>query len=137
MNLISTRIITDDVDRLADFYAAVTRGELVRPHPLFAEVRTAGGTVAIGATETVGLFAPGSLEPAANRSAIVEFLVADVDAEHDRLRRDGVVTEFVTEPTDMPWGNRSLLFRDPDGTMVNLFTPVSDAAVQKFQGVPR
>jgi hypothetical protein len=23
----------------------------------------------------------------------------------------------------MPWGNRSLLFRDPDGNLVNFFTP--------------
>ncbi len=32
----------------------------------------------------------------------------------------------------MPWGNRSLLFRDPDGTLVNLFTPVSADAIRKF-----
>ncbi|GMA26544.1 hypothetical protein GCM10025864_43030 [Luteimicrobium album] len=28
------------------------------------------------------------------------------------------------EPRDMPWGNRSLLLRDPDGNLVNLFAPV-------------
>jgi hypothetical protein len=28
----------------------------------------------------------------------------------------------------MPWGNRSILFRDPDGNLVNLFTPVTDDA---------
>ena len=28
----------------------------------------------------------------------------------------------------MPWGNRSLLFRDPDGNLVNFFTPVTPAA---------
>jgi hypothetical protein len=34
----------------------------------------------------------------------------------------------------MPWGNRSILFRDPDGNLVNLFTPVSEEAAQRFQG---
>jgi hypothetical protein len=34
----------------------------------------------------------------------------------------------------MPWGNRSILFRDPDGNLVNLFTPVSEEATQRFQG---
>ena len=29
-------------------------------------------------------------------------------------------------PTTMPWGNRALLFRDPDGNLVNFFTPVVD-----------
>ena len=32
----------------------------------------------------------------------------------------------------MPWGNRSLLLRDPDGNLVNFFTPVTAAAVEKF-----
>ena len=37
-----------------------------------------------------------------------------------------------TGPTTMPWGNRSLLFRDPDGNLVNFFTPVTQAAIDKF-----
>ncbi|GAA4704122.1 Glyoxalase/Bleomycin resistance protein/Dioxygenase superfamily protein [Promicromonospora umidemergens] len=53
---------------------------------------------------------------------IIEFLVDDVDRVHENLT--GFVTDFVNEPTTMPWGNRSLLFRDPDGNLVNFFTPV-------------
>jgi hypothetical protein len=45
-----------------------------------------------------------------------------------------VVTEWVNGPTTMPWGNRSLLFRDPDGNLVNFFTPVTPAAVARFAG---
>ena len=73
---------------------------------------------------------PGPLRRRANRSAILEFIVEDVDAEHERL--GGAVGEIVTEPTTMPWGNRALLFRDPDGNLVNLFTPVTDEARAKF-----
>jgi hypothetical protein len=32
----------------------------------------------------------------------------------------------------MPWGNRSLLFRDPDGNLINFFTPTTDAARARF-----
>jgi hypothetical protein len=32
----------------------------------------------------------------------------------------------------MPWGNRSLLVRDPDGNLVNFFTPVTPEAKEKF-----
>ena len=46
-----------------------------------------------------------------------------MDAVHQNLA--GVVGEFVQEPTTMPWGNRSLLFRDPDGNLVNFFTPAT------------
>jgi hypothetical protein len=28
----------------------------------------------------------------------------------------------------MPWGNRSILFRDPDGNLVNLFRTVTEEA---------
>jgi uncharacterized glyoxalase superfamily protein PhnB len=61
---------------------------------------------------------------------IIEFLVDDVDAVHQNLA--GFVKDFVTEPTAMSWGNRALLFRDPDGNLVNFFTPVTLAAVEKL-----
>jgi predicted enzyme related to lactoylglutathione lyase len=130
MKFISTRIITADVSRLVEFYEMVTETSAMWGSELFAEIPTQIGTLAIGSDKTVPLFGDGSAEPAANRSAILEFIVEDVDAEYGRLR-DRLV-EVVTEPTTMPWGNRALLFRDPDGNLVNLFTPVTAEARAKF-----
>lgn len=132
MNLISVRIITADVKRLVAFYEQVTGVSPVWGNELFAEIPTTVGTLAIGSDRTVPLFGEGSAEPSANRSAIIEFLVDDVDVTRARLRGLGLLTDVVTEPRDMPWGNRALLFRDPDGNLVNLFTPVTDAARAKF-----
>jgi predicted enzyme related to lactoylglutathione lyase len=130
VKFVSTRLITADVGSLVDFYEMVTQATAVWGNELFAEIPTPVGTLAIGSDKTVSLFGQGSAEPAANRSAIIEFIVDDVDAEYARLR--GQLNEVVTEPTTMPWGNRALLFRDPDGNLVNLFTPVSDEARAKF-----
>lgn len=130
MQFVSTRIITGDVNRLVDFYEMVTDVSAVWGNELFAEIPTPVGTLAIGSDKTVPLFAAGSAEPSANRSVIVEFMVDDVDAEYQRLHE--LVAEFVTTPTTMPWGNRALLLRDPDGNLVNLFTPVTDEARAKF-----
>ena len=130
INLVSIRLITDDVATLAKFYERVTGVTVAWSTPDFAELRTPSGTVAIGSTRTVALFGEGSARAAANHSAIIEFLVDDVDAEYARLRE--FVEEFVNEPTTMPWGNRSLLLHDPDGNLVNLFTPVTAAAIKKF-----
>ncbi|MGY4711209.1 VOC family protein [Mycolicibacterium sp. CBM1] len=105
--LVSIRIITADVGRLVDFYEMVTGADAIWGNDLFAEIPTPAGTLAIGSDKTVPLFGMGSAEPAANRSAI-------------------------TEPTTMPWGNRALLFRDPGGNLVNLFTPVTEEARAKF-----
>ncbi|WP_069773554.1 VOC family protein [Streptomyces sp. LUP30] len=130
MNFVSTRIITGDVARLVAFYEKATGVAATWATEDFAELTTANGTLAIGGVRTVAMFAPGSARPAANHSVIIEFLVDDVDRVHGNL--SGFVTDFVNEPTTMPWGNRSLLFRDPDGNLVNFFTPVTPAALEKF-----
>ncbi|MFF0865874.1 VOC family protein [Nonomuraea sp. NPDC003560] len=129
MNFVSIRIITDDVARLAGFYEQATGTPATWSTEDFAEIRTGTATLAIAGTRTVPLFAPGSSRPADNHSVIVEFLVDDVDRAYENLT--GFVTDFVNEPTTMPWGNRSLLFRDPDGNLVNFFTPVTPAAVAR------
>jgi catechol 2,3-dioxygenase-like lactoylglutathione lyase family enzyme len=130
MDFVSIRLITGDINRLVGFYEKVTGVPAVWANEDFAEVRTAHGTLAIGSTRTVALFAPGSARPADNHTAIIEFLVDDVDALYEDLR--SVVEDFVNVPTTMPWGNRALLFRDPDGNLVNFFTPVTPEAIAKF-----
>ncbi|MDY0816792.1 VOC family protein [Kitasatospora purpeofusca] len=130
MDFVSTRIITGDIARLVDFYERATGVRADWSTEDFAELRTAGATLAIGSTRTVALFAPGSARPADNNTVIIEFLVADVDGVYRNLT--DFVADFVTEPTTMPWGNRSLLLRDPDGNLVNFFTPVTPVAIEKF-----
>jgi predicted enzyme related to lactoylglutathione lyase len=120
MDFASIRIITHDVDRLARFYEVVTGTTAARPAPVFAEFRTATGVLAIGSTATVAMLGEHAPQPGSNKSVIIEFLVADADAEFTRLRN--TLDDIVLEPTTMPWGNRSALFRDPDGNLVNLFS---------------
>lgn len=130
MQLVATRIITDGVDALVKFYETVTEITAERLHPMFAELRTLSGTLAIASTATVPLLGANAAEPRANRSITLDFLVDDVDATYKALQ--DVVEVFVNEPTDMPWGNRSLLIRDPEGNLINLFTPISEAAQARF-----
>ncbi|MFD4552782.1 VOC family protein [Streptomyces sp. NPDC058469] len=129
MNFVSIRVITDDVARLVGFYEQVTGVPATWSTPDFAELVTPACTLAIASTRTVALFGTGSAHPAANRSVITEFRVADVDAEHERLTP--LDCEIVQKPTTMPWGNRSLLFRDPDGNLINFFTPVTPEAAAR------
>jgi catechol 2,3-dioxygenase-like lactoylglutathione lyase family enzyme len=130
MNFVSIRIITADVTRLAGFYERATGVKADWSGEDFAELRTPCATLAIGAARTVSLFAPGAARPAGNHTVIIEFLVEDVDGVHQNLI--DFVQDFVSEPTTMPWGNRSLLLRDPDGNLVNFFTPVTPDAIAKF-----
>ena len=133
MNLVSLRIITENPKALTAFYEAVTGLTATWATPDFAELTTPSGTLAIASTRTLALFGANIARPAANQSTIVEFITDDVDADFVRLSAQSFA--FEQTPTIMPWGNRSALLRDPDGTLVNLFTPVSAQARQKF-GLP-
>ena len=134
MNFVSIRLITTDVDRLVNFYERVTGLQATRYTVDFAELQTPSCTLAIGGTTTLSLFgAEGIVEAGANRTAILEFIVADVDAVYAQLRTQ-LQSALVQLPTLLPWGNKSLLFRDPDGNLVNFFSPASPEARAKFAG---
>ena len=134
MNLSSVRVITADIKRLVQFYNQVTGMSVTQYTDDFAELRTSTATLAIGSTRTLQLFGGNDVANAAdNRSAIIEFRVDDVDAEYQKLA-DFLSDSVVQKPTTMPWGNRSLLFRDPDGNLVNFFTPGTPEALKRFDG---
>ena len=129
MKFSSTRLIARDIKALVGFYENLMGQKAEWLAPVFAEIVTPAATLAIGSAETVALFQQGSAEPAANRTAIIEFQVDDVEAEFARLQDE---LEVVHEPKMMPWGNRAAQFRDPEGTLVSLYTPVTDAAKERF-----
>ncbi len=129
-NLVSLRIITADIKRLVQFFEDATGTSARWATDDFAEIISGSFTLAIGSTRTLAFFGEGVAEPASNKSIIIEFLVENVDDDYERIK--DLNTEVVQKPTTMPWGNRSLLFRDPDGNLINFFTPVSDEAKKKF-----
>jgi len=120
MEFASIRIITEDLDGMVSFYERVTGTAARQPAPVFAEIVTGGAVLALGTPATVGMLGEAAPTAASNGSVIVEFLVEDVDAAFDRLREG--LDDVVLPPSTMPWGNRSTLFRDPDGNLVNLFS---------------
>ncbi|UZU00015.1 VOC family protein [Chryseobacterium fluminis] len=132
MNLVSIRIITADIEALVKFYEHITNLTLKRFTPDFAELKTKTATLAIGSVNTLQFFGGESVTQAAqNHTAIIEFMVDDVEKEYTRLA-PFLEPYIVQKPTLMPWGNKSLLFRDPDGNLVNLFTPTTSEGIKKF-----
>ncbi|MGH3191811.1 MAG: VOC family protein [Streptosporangiaceae bacterium] len=70
---------------MVDFYEKVTGITADRPAPVFAQLRYPSCTLALGHTRTAGLF-NNAARPAHNQTAIIEFVVDDVDAEYERLK---------------------------------------------------
>jgi predicted enzyme related to lactoylglutathione lyase len=129
VNLVSMRVITNDMKRLVSFYEDISGLTATWYTEDFAELATPSCTLAIGSTRTMALFGSEAAHAADNHSVIIEFRVDDVDKAYASL--SGAIGDVVQEPKTMPWGNRSLLFRDPDGNLVNFFTPVSAEAIKK------
>lgn len=129
MKLTSIRLIAADIKAVVAFYERVTELPAQWLAPQFAEIITPAGTLASGSPETVALFSPGSAEPRANRTAIPEFMVDDIDAAFERLKDQA---DIVHGPKLLPWGNRTFQIRDPEGSAVSIFMPSTDDAKARF-----
>lgn len=131
MRFASTRMPVRDVAASVRFYESLTGTSARWGNDEFAEIPLPGGaTIALSSQRLIDAFAAGALTTGAKAGVMLELLVDDVDAERDRVAE--LAGGLVMEPTTLPWGNRSLLLRDPDGNVVNLFTPMTPEARARF-----
>jgi predicted enzyme related to lactoylglutathione lyase len=119
MKFAQARIVTQDVPGLVRFYRQLTAMTPVGDDR-YTELHGPQLSLAISSQRMIELHGAGAARARSNRSMILDFEVADVDQEHARLQ--SLVSKFVLEPTTQPWGSRSMLFRDPDGNLINLFS---------------
>ena len=119
--LVNTCLITANVDRLVQFYEPILGLKPHRSGKDYAEFHTGAGVLAVYSAAAQEKYISGSVEAAKNRSVILEFQVSDVDKEYRRLQ--SLVKTWVKPPTTQPWGTRSIYFRDPDGNLVDFYTP--------------
>jgi predicted enzyme related to lactoylglutathione lyase len=119
MRLAQARIVTTDVGRLAQFYERILNVQSAGSEE-YVELRTSGATLAISSQRAAELGCACAVVPAHNRSVILDFEVQDVDAARCRLA--DFIKSFVLEPTTQPWGNRTMLFHDPDGNLINVYS---------------
>jgi len=119
--LAHTCLITSNVKRLVDFYEPILNLKAKWSGNDYAEFHTGVGVLAIFSAEAQEKYIPGSAEAAKNKSLVLEFEVADVDREYQRL--GSLVKVWVKPPTTQPWGTRSIYFRDPDGNLIDFYAP--------------
>lgn len=125
MKFAYTRLVTDNVRNLSAFYERLL-GTPAKGTDDYVELHPGGAILAIisrnGAKFTYG----GEWPAGSSGQTILEFSVDNVDVEHKRI--EGFVSDWLQQPRDMPWGNRSMLFRDPDGNPINFFQPIKVAS---------
>ena len=134
VRLASVRVITRDVPRAVAFYEVLTGATPNYLTEDFVELVTPSATVAITDASRVPAVADDIPGAAAGDRSIVEFLVDDAEALLTTMKATyDDELDVVQAPTVMPCGNVSILIRDPDGLMINLYTPVTPGGWQLQQ----
>jgi predicted enzyme related to lactoylglutathione lyase len=133
MELVQARFVTDDVAGLAAFYARLVRTTTAL-NDYYVEVQAGPASVGFSrrrftecpagrggrADLTGGPRCPGAF--------ILDFQADDADAEYPRIAALGV--DWVIRPATQPWGSRSMIFRDPQGSLINVFSRAGDSHVR-------
>jgi predicted enzyme related to lactoylglutathione lyase len=131
MELQQCRIVTDDVAGLAGFYASLL-GVPAALNEYYVEIQAGPASVGFSrrrfseyretGAQAPDAQAPDAHVPGGTDEIVLDFVADDVDAEYPRIAALGV--GWVMPPTTQPWGNRSMMFRDPAGNLVNVLSRV-------------
>jgi lactoylglutathione lyase len=123
-----TILYVRDVSSSLDFYerAFGQRRQFLHESGQYGELDTGGTTLAFAALELAASNLPDEFRPAlAGASAPayeVCFVSEDVGGAFERAVREGA--EPVTAPQTKLWGQDVAYVRDPDGTLVEIASPV-------------
>jgi catechol 2,3-dioxygenase-like lactoylglutathione lyase family enzyme len=119
---VNVRYIVDDVQKALDFYTTLM-GFTVLTHtpPAFADVVRGNLRLLLsGPASSAGRPMPDGRKPAAGGWNRIHFVVDDIRAEVERLRKAGVTfrSDIITGP-----GGQQIVLDDPSGNPVELFQP--------------
>ena len=122
MELVQAHIVTEDVEALAAFYARLV-GAAVALNAYYVEVPAGAASVGTSKRKFTEYRENRAVRPACphrREEFILDFEVSDIDAQYRRI--EAISVDWVQPPTVQPWGSRSMIFRDPAGNLVNVFS---------------
>jgi catechol 2,3-dioxygenase-like lactoylglutathione lyase family enzyme len=119
---VNIRYMVEDVDQAIGFYTGLLGFELLSSAaPAFADVRRGRLRLLLsGPKSSAGRPMPDGRQPAPGGWNRIHFVVDDIHAEVDRLRRAGVA--FRNDVIRGPGGSQIVL-DDPSGNPIELFQP--------------
>src|ERR687895_255552 len=120
-DMVNVRYMVDDVGAAVDFYTKHFGFQTGISSPAFADVTRGNLRLLLsGPRSSAGRPMPDGERPHPGGWNRIHFVVADLQAEIDRLEAEGVTfrNEVVTGP-----GGSQILVQDPAGNLIELFQP--------------
>jgi len=120
-------LFVQDLERSRAFYKDTLGMEARHEDDTSSALTTDNGMLLLlseaGAADLLG---EGAVAPGAGGGAsfVMVAMVDDVDATHQALLAKGVT--FLREPEDRRWGLRTAHFRDPDGYVWEISSPIDE-----------
>jgi len=121
MNFNLTTIITQNLQHMSDFYQQILQIEPQVFRNNYIMFTTDTASLALWRQSEAEEFGLDVMHSAANASMLIEFEVDNIDAEYQRLQSLSV--EWVQELTTLPWEMRAFYIRDPEGNVINFYSP--------------
>lgn len=119
---VNVRYMVNDVETAIGFYTKHLGFKLLSNRaPAFADVTKGHLRLLLsGKTSSAGRAMPDGIEPEPGGWNRFELVVDDIEAEVERLRKEGVTfrNEIVRGP-----GGAQILIQDPSGNVIELFQP--------------
>ena len=125
INLVT--IWTDNIDGMRSFYNKILRFEIVNDLGEYVEFANEGVRFAICKRSVMYSYSDKYRDKAAGQGFELAFEcsdISDLDDTYNSFLEKGV--NCVQPPTDMPWGQRTALFSDPDGNIHEIFTELKE-----------
>ena len=120
-------IITPQFATLREFYRRLLHQDPKEFQEDYVEFQIPGAIVSLYDEASFAHTVPGFQPKPGTGGMMLEIQVPDVDREFTRLHSIGLKIDFLLPPTTFPWGSRAMYLRDPDGNLINLYSPVSNS----------
>ena len=117
-----TNILTHDVEQTAQFYQTLLGMTRTGDFGWFVILsHDAMPGLELGILEKDHDTLPSALS-ARPAGVVLTFVVGDLDVVHARAL--SMQADIIQDPTDLPYGQRRLMLRDPAGTAVDVSSPI-------------
>ncbi len=118
-------LITPRFAKMQEFYRRLLQLEPQKFTEDYVEFQIPGAVISLYDEASFAQNVPNFKPRPGPGGAMLELQVENVDREYTRLHSIGLTIDFILPPTTFPWGNRSTYLRDPDGNLINLYSPVA------------